>query len=89
MFQISQMRVAQNGFKKISNSWVDVSCISFGNNRGRYDIEKKSSLIEAMQTVCAEDSVDHVLFFVVDITKESTLFVPNKNVKKWLKNLLV
>ena len=44
---------------------------------------RKSSLIEAMETVCAEDSVDHVLFFVVDILKEeSTLFVPNKNVKK-------
>ena len=44
---------------------------------------RKSSLIEAMETVCAEDSVDHVLFFVVDILREeSTLFVPNKSVKK-------
>ena len=44
---------------------------------------RKSSLIEAMETVCAEDSVDHVLFFVVDILREeSTLFVPNNSVKK-------
>ena len=40
-------------------------------------------LIEAMKTVCDEDSVDHVLFFVVDILREeSTLFVPNENIKK-------
>ena len=43
---------------------------------------RKSSLIEAMETVCAEDSVDHVLFFVDILREESTLFVPNKSVKK-------
>ena len=44
---------------------------------------RKKSLIEAMETVCVEDSVDHVLFFVVDILREeSTLFVPNENIKK-------
>lgn len=44
---------------------------------------RKKSLIEAMKTVCVEDSVDHVLFFVVDILREeSTLFVPNENIKK-------
>ena len=44
---------------------------------------RKKSLIEAMKTVCAEDSVDHVLFFVVDILREeSTLFVPDENIKK-------
>ena len=44
---------------------------------------RKKSLIEAMKTVCEEDSVDHVLFFVVDILREeSTLFVPNENIKK-------
>jgi manganese-dependent inorganic pyrophosphatase len=33
--------------------------------------------------VCLEDSVDHVLFFVVDILREeSTLFVPDENIKK-------
>ena len=32
--------------------------------------KRKSSLIEAMETVCAEDAVDHVLFFVVDILRE-------------------
>ena len=43
---------------------------------------RKKSLTEAMKTVCAEDSVDHVLFFVVDILREeSTLFVPNENIK--------
>ena len=44
---------------------------------------RKKSLIEAMETVCLEDSVDHVLFFVVDVLREeSTLFVPNENIKK-------
>ena len=44
---------------------------------------RKKSLIEAMETVCLEDSVDHVLFFVVDILREeSTLFLPNENIKK-------
>ena len=44
---------------------------------------RKKSLIEAMEIVCLEDSVDHVLFFVVDILREeSTLFVPNENIKK-------
>ena len=44
---------------------------------------RKKSLIKAMETVCLEDSVDHVLFFVVDILREeSTLFVPDENIKK-------
>ena len=44
---------------------------------------RKKSLIKAMETVCLEDSVDHVLFFVVDIFREeSTLFVPDENIKK-------
>ena len=44
---------------------------------------RKKSLIKAMETVCLEDSVDHVLFFVVDIIREeSTLFVPDENIKK-------
>ena len=35
-----------------------------------------------MEVVCVEDTVDHVLFFVVDILKEeSILFVPNENIK--------
>ena len=46
-------------------------------------LRRKKSLIKAMETVCLEDSVDHVLFFVVDILREeSTLFVPNENIKK-------
>jgi|TARA_Y100000385_G_scaffold51056_1_gene47885 manganese-dependent inorganic pyrophosphatase len=44
---------------------------------------RKKSLFKAMETVCLEDSVDHVLFFVVDILREeSTLFVPDENIKK-------
>ena len=44
---------------------------------------RKKSLIKAMETVCLEDSVDHVLFFVVDILREeSTLFVLDENIKK-------
>ena len=46
-------------------------------------LRRKKSLIKAMETVCLEDSVDHVLFFVVDIFREeSTLFVPDENIKK-------
>ena len=46
-------------------------------------LRRKKSLIKAMETVCLEDSVDHVLFFVVDILREeSTLFVPDENIKK-------
>ena len=46
-------------------------------------LRRKKSLIKAMETVCLEDSVDHVLFFVVDLLREeSTLFVPDENIKK-------
>ena len=45
-------------------------------------LDRKKSIINAMETVCIEDTVDHVLFFVVDILKEeSILFVPNENIK--------
>jgi len=43
---------------------------------------RKASLMETMKTVCAEDAVDEVLLFVVDILKEeATLLVPNDIVK--------
>ena len=45
-------------------------------------LDRKKSIINAMEAVCIEDTVDHVLFFVVDILKEeSILFVPNENIK--------
>ena len=45
-------------------------------------LDRKKSIINAMEVVCIEDTVDHVLFFVVDILKEeSILFVPNENIK--------
>ncbi|SNS19135.1 manganese-dependent inorganic pyrophosphatase [Tropicimonas sediminicola] len=45
-------------------------------------LDRKASLMETMKTVCAEDGVDHVLLFVVDILKEeATLLVPNDVVK--------
>ena len=45
-------------------------------------LDRKASLIETMTTVAAEDSVDQVLLFVVDILNEqSTLLVPNDLVK--------
>ena len=45
-------------------------------------LDRKKSIINAMEAVCVEDTVDHVLFFVVDILKEeSILFVPNENIK--------
>ncbi len=45
-------------------------------------LDRKASLIEAMTTVAAEDGVDQVLLFVVDIlNEEATLLVPNDLVK--------
>jgi manganese-dependent inorganic pyrophosphatase len=45
-------------------------------------LDRKDSLMQAMQTVAAEDGADQVLLFVVDILKEeATLLVPNDFVK--------
>ncbi|RYH08102.1 manganese-dependent inorganic pyrophosphatase [Tropicimonas sp. IMCC6043] len=45
-------------------------------------LDRKASIVETMKTVCAEDGVDHVLFFVIDILKEeATLLIPNDTVK--------
>ncbi|WP_136443006.1 manganese-dependent inorganic pyrophosphatase [Pacificoceanicola onchidii] len=45
-------------------------------------LDRKASLMETYKTVCAEDGVDEVLLFVVDIIKEeATLLVPNDLVK--------
>ncbi len=44
---------------------------------------RKGSLMDTMPEVCAEDGVDEVLMFVVDIIREeATLLVPNDRVKK-------
>ncbi|SIO45422.1 manganese-dependent inorganic pyrophosphatase [Rhodovulum sp. ES.010] len=45
-------------------------------------LERKASLMESMKAVAAEDGVDQVLLFVVDILREeATLLVPNDLVK--------
>ncbi|MHA6264939.1 manganese-dependent inorganic pyrophosphatase [Arenibacterium sp. CAU 1754] len=45
-------------------------------------LDRKDSLMETMKTVAAEDGVEQVLLFVVDIlNEESTLLVPNDLVK--------
>ncbi len=45
-------------------------------------LDRKDSLMESFKTVEAEDGVDQVLLFVVDIIKEeATLLVPNELVK--------
>ncbi|CUJ85699.1 putative manganese-dependent inorganic pyrophosphatase [Shimia thalassica] len=45
-------------------------------------LDRKESLMETFKTVAAEDGVDEVLLFVVDILKEeATLLVPNDVVK--------
>ncbi|QGX97874.1 manganese-dependent inorganic pyrophosphatase [Roseovarius faecimaris] len=45
-------------------------------------LDRKDSLMESMKGVAAEDGVDQVLLFVVDILKEeATLLVPNDLVK--------
>ncbi|MBZ8118119.1 manganese-dependent inorganic pyrophosphatase [Roseovarius sp. LXJ103] len=49
-------------------------------------LDRKASLMESMSTVAAEDGVDQVLLFVVDIlNEEATLLVPNDLVKKLAK----
>ncbi|SDE30947.1 manganese-dependent inorganic pyrophosphatase [Salipiger thiooxidans] len=45
-------------------------------------LDRKASLMESFKTVAAEDGIDEVLLFVVDIIKEeATLLVPNDLVK--------
>ena len=45
-------------------------------------LDRKASLMDTMTTVAAEDGVDQVLLFVVDIlNEEATLLVPNGLVK--------
>ncbi|MEZ5715777.1 MAG: manganese-dependent inorganic pyrophosphatase [Paracoccaceae bacterium] len=49
-------------------------------------LDRKSSLMQTMTTVAAEDGVDQVLLFVVDIlNEEATLLVPNDLVKTLAK----
>ncbi|WP_204113316.1 manganese-dependent inorganic pyrophosphatase [Shimia biformata] len=49
-------------------------------------LDRKASLMETMTTVAAEDGVEQVLLFVVDIlNEESTLLVPNDLVKSVAK----
>ncbi|MGR3436007.1 MAG: manganese-dependent inorganic pyrophosphatase [Shimia sp.] len=46
-------------------------------------LDRKASLIETMPKVAAEDGVDQVLLFVVDIlAEEATLLVPNDTVRR-------
>ena len=53
-----------------------------GNHRADMILDRKDSLMQSMQTVAAEDGVDQVLLFVVDIlNEEATLLVPNDLVK--------
>jgi manganese-dependent inorganic pyrophosphatase len=45
-------------------------------------LDRQASLMESMKTVAAEDGVDQVLLFVIDIlNEEATLLVPNDLVK--------
>lgn len=49
----------------------------------RVILERKDSLMKAMETVAREDGADQVLLFVVDILREeATLLVPNDLVKR-------
>jgi len=46
-------------------------------------LDRKSSLMESMQSVAAEDGADEVLLFVVDILREeATLLIPNELVRQ-------
>ncbi len=45
-------------------------------------LDRKEGLMAAMPAICAADSVDEVLLFVVDIlNEEATLFLPNEQVR--------
>ena len=46
-------------------------------------LNRKASLMKSMEAVAAEDGVDQVLLFVVDILREeATLLVPNDLVRR-------
>ena len=46
-------------------------------------LRRKKSILEAMKDIEAEEGVDQILFFVIDILKkEAILFVPNRLVKE-------
>ncbi|MDG1457012.1 MAG: manganese-dependent inorganic pyrophosphatase, partial [Pseudoprimorskyibacter sp.] len=50
-------------------------------------LDRKKSLMASYADVCAEDGVDQVLLFVVDIIREeATLLVPNAVVKSLAEN---
>jgi len=44
---------------------------------------RKAALMETMQAVCAEDGIDEVLMFVIDILREeATMLIPNDRVRR-------
>jgi manganese-dependent inorganic pyrophosphatase len=46
-------------------------------------LKRKDGLLKAMPKISKEDNVDEVMLFVVDILKqESTLLIPNDNIRK-------
>lgn len=45
-------------------------------------LDRKDSILKTMQTIKAEESLDEVLLFIIDIlNEEATMFVPNETVK--------
>lgn len=45
-------------------------------------LDRKDSILKTMETIKAEESLDEVLLFIIDIlNEEATMFVPNETVK--------
>ncbi len=50
-------------------------------------LDRKDAIVEAMDKVCADEDLDFVLFFIIDIlNEEATLFIPNETVKTIAEN---
>jgi len=53
-------------------------------------LKRKKSLINAMPKIIKDEGLDEILLFIVDIlNQESTLLIPNENIREIAKNLLM
>ncbi|NOX42049.1 MAG: manganese-dependent inorganic pyrophosphatase [Alphaproteobacteria bacterium] len=73
--------------KKYTTDGVDFRVSVLETTSPEVVLARKTSLMAAMETVAAEDNVDQVLLFVIDIlNEEATLLIPNDRVKALAQN---
>jgi len=73
--------------KKYTADGVDFRVSVLETTSPEVVLARKTSLMAAMETVAAEDNVDQVLLFVIDIlNEEATLLIPNDRVKALAQN---